>query len=340
MHIQANCSLKPFNTFNMDVKAQYIIDITKQSDIPLIRSDLKLSSLPWVIMGGGSNILFSHDMNKVMVRCGYQKIKILKEDANSVWISVGAGLPWHELVTYTVEHNWWGLENLALIPGLVGASPVQNIGAYGAEARDSITRVQTLNVLTGERLQFRNSECEFDYRNSIFKRKYINQLLVHRVTFRLSKLESGRANLIYEPLKQALEDIEPADLTPKMVYEKVIEIRQRRIPDPKIYGNAGSFFKNPVISETELDKLLDSYPDMPHHQTVDGQYKMSAAWLIEKAGWKGKRIGDAAVSDKHALVLINIDKASGDDIIELSKKIQKDINKQFNILLEPEVIMI
>jgi len=175
---------------------------------------------------------------------------------------------------------------------------------------------------------------------SIFKREYTNQLLVHRVTFRLSKQHFGHANLIYEPLKTALDEYKIEDLTPKMVYDKIIEIRQRRIPDPKIYGNAGSFFKNPLISEEDLKHLLKTHPKMPHHKTVEGTYKIPAAWLIEQAGWKGKRLGDAAVSDKHALVLINIDQAKGDEIVALAKKIQKEVNHQFGILLEPEVIMI
>lgn len=340
MHIQANYSLKPHNTFKVDVTAKYFVEVTKQSDIPILRSDLLLTSMPWVIIGGGSNILFTHDMNCVIVRCSFDKLKVVKEDAENVWLSVGAGMNWHDLVTYTVNHNLWGLENLALIPGKVGAAPVQNIGAYGAEARDTITRVQTLNIFNGERREFRNSECNFGYRTSIFKQEFTNQLLVHRVTFRLRKLNSGRANLVYDHLRDAFAEQDISKLTPKEVYDKVVEIRQQRVPDPRIYGNAGSFFKNPVISAEYFEKLHENYPDLPHHKTIENQYKIPAAWLIESCGWKGFKENKAAVSEKHALFLVNLGGATGDEIHQLAHKIQADIDQKYGIHLEREVILI
>jgi len=340
MHIQANQSLKPYNSFQIEAKTQYLIEISKQSDIPTLRSDLKLASLPWFVLGSGSNILFVHDIQGVSVRCGYKKIQLVKEDKESVWLSVGAGMIWHEFVRFTVEQGYWGLENLALIPGTVGAAPVQNIGAYGAEARDTLTRVQALNLMTGERREFRNADCQFGYRTSIFKQEYNNQLLVHRVTFKLKKLAYGHPDLTYEPLYNALKSTPKDKLTPKQIFETVIKIRQQKLPDPRQFGNAGSFFKNPIITESYFKELIAKYPQMPHHRLLNNHYKISAGWLIEQAGWKGKTHGQAGVSDKHALVLINLGKASGKDILELAHLIQEDINQKFGIHLEPEVTII
>ncbi len=340
MHIQANYSLLPHNTFNIDVKTQYYVEINRQSDILILRTDVKLASLPWRIIGDGSNLLFTHDMEGVTIRCSFKQMKIVKEDVDTVWLSVGAGVQWHDLVSYTVENNWWGLENLALIPGTVGAAPVQNIGAYGSEARDSITRVQSLNVYNGQRTEFRNSECNFGYRTSIFKQEYINKLLVHRVTFRLLKSHAGNPNLVYAPLRKALEDIPKKELTPKMVFDAVVRVRQAKIPDPKHQGNAGSFFKNPVIDAEYFDELLGRYPDIPNHKMLDGSFKIPAAWLIEQCDWKGKSYGQAGVSDKHALVLVNRGKATGSEIQELSQLVQDDVNHKFGLYLEPEVIIL
>lgn len=340
MHIQANYSLQPHNSFQLDVSTQYYVEINRQSDILTLRGDIKLASLPWRIIGDGSNLLFTDNIEGVVVTCSYKKLKVVKEDKDTIWISVGAGMDWHELVTYTVNHNLWGLENLALIPGKVGAAPVQNIGAYGSEAQDSITRVQTLNLYNGKRTEFRNAQCNFSYRNSIFKKEYQNKLLIHRVTFRLRKLHGGQANLAYEPLKKALQHIPKEQLTPQKVYDAVVHIRKSKIPDPKIQGNAGSFFKNPVIDAHYLDTLRQRYPDIPSHKMLDNRYKVPAAWLIEQAGWKGRTHGQAGVSNQHALILINRGQAKGQDIVELFELIQADINHKFGIHLEPEVIIL
>lgn len=340
MHIQANCSLRPYNTFNIDVKTQYYVEINKQSDILVLRTDLKLASLPWHIMGDGSNILFTKDIEGVTVRCSFNKIKLVKEDQDSVWISVGAGVKWHDLVTHTVNQNWWGLENLALIPGTVGASAVQNIGAYGAEAQDTITRVQSLNIYDGQRIEFRHAECNFGYRTSLFKQEYTNKLLIHRVTFRLRKYHAGKPNLVYEPLKLALSNTPKDELKPKHIFDAVIGIRQIKLPDPKVQGNAGSFFKNPIIEAEYFEAQIKEYPDIPHHKMLDGRYKIPAAWFIEQTDWKGKQHGQAAVSSKHALVLVNLGHATGNEIAELASLIQADVNQKFGIYLTPEVIIL
>jgi len=341
MHIHANYSLKNRNTFKIDIKTQYFVEITKQSDIPVLRSDIKLAALPWIILGGGSNILFTQDLEKVIVTCKFDKIKVMKEDEDNIWISVGAGLPWQEFVEYTVKKGYWGLENLALIPGTVGAAPVQNIGAYGSEARDTITRVQTLNLFTGERREFRNTECHFGYRTSIFKQEHENRLLVHRVTFRLRKAHAGHPNLVYDPLKEAIQHhfSTMENLTPEDVFNTVTKIRQEKIPDPRIYGNAGSFFKNPLITEQYFKELCKIHGEVPHHQTVNNEYKIPAAWLIEKTGWKGRKMKNAAVSEKHALVLVNLGDAKGCEVVHLAEAIQEDVDHKFGIHLEREVII-
>lgn len=343
MHIHANYSLKKRNTFHIDVKTRYLVEVNKQSDIPILRSDIKLSTLPWIIMGGGSNVLLMNDLDKVVITCSYKKIKIMKEDDDNIWISVGAGMSWHDWVKYTVEKGYWGLENLALIPGTVGAAPVQNIGAYGAEAQDTITRVQALNLFTGEREEFRHTECQFDYRTSIFKREHENKLLVHRVTFRLRKPHAGNPNLMYDPLKEAIHKHYPnqAEITSQMVFDAVVKIREDKIPDPRIHGNAGSFFTNPVISESYFLRLFAEYPEIPHHKMLNNTYKIPAAWLIEQTPWhKGRKINDAAISEKHALVLVNLGNTTGAEILELSEEIQAAVDQRFGIHLEKEVIII
>lgn len=341
MRFQANYSLVKRNTFNIDVKAKYIAEIEKQSDITTLRSDPKIASLPWIIIGGGSNILFTNDLEKVIITCRYNKIRTVKEDEDNVWISVGAGMDWHEFVTFTVENGYWGLENLAYIPGTVGAAPVQNIGAYGVEAQDTITRVQTLNVFTGERKEFRNNECRFGYRTSIFKEEFYNRLLIHRVTFRLRKAHAGKPNLFYDPLKEALKELGKKQLSSTDVYEAIIHIRQNKIPDPRVYGNAGSFFKNPIIDKEYFEELSEKHGDIPFHKTVEGEYKIPAAWLIEKSGWKGKNYNkQAGVSEKHALVLVNYGGAQGSEILRLARCIEEDVDHKFGIHLEREVIVV
>ncbi|MBN2647324.1 MAG: UDP-N-acetylmuramate dehydrogenase [Thiotrichales bacterium] len=340
MHIQANYSLLNHNSFHVDIKSHYYVEVNKQSDILTLRTDFKLASLPWRVIGDGSNLLFTKDFPGLTLRCTFNKIRLVKEDDENVWLTVGAGVKWHDLVLYTVRQNWWGLENLALIPGSVGAAPVQNIGAYGAEAQDVITRVQTLNLFDGQHREFRNSECLFGYRTSIFKQQYVNRLLVYRVTIRLRKLAHGQANLSYEPLKEALKGIEKDKITPMMVFEQVIRIRQSRIPDPCKQGNAGSFFKNPIVSAEYFQTLHEEYPGLPHHKMLDGSYKIPAAWLIEQCGLKGLSQGYAGVSEQHALVLVNLGGATGSELAELSQMVQETVNHQFGIYLEPEVIIL
>uniref|UniRef100_UPI00258AFE95 UDP-N-acetylmuramate dehydrogenase n=1 Tax=Alcanivorax sp. TaxID=1872427 RepID=UPI00258AFE95 len=249
MHIQAHFPLRDYNTFHIEAKARYFVEIDKQSDIRALRSDPILATLPWYVLGEGSNILLTRDLDGVVVRNRFRQCRVMKEDDETVWVSVGGGMHWHDLVTWSVDNNLWGLENLALIPGTVGAAPVQNIGAYGTEVQDVITRVQALDLFTGERHEFRNADCQFSYRSSIFKREYRNQLLIHRATFRLRKLHAGHPNLVYDPLREALEGVPEHTLTPRHIYDAIIRLRTAKLPDPAKEGNAGSFFKNPVVDD-------------------------------------------------------------------------------------------
>ncbi len=336
MYLHANYNLIHNNTFHLSVMAKFFVEIRHASAIATLRRDPVLSSLPWTVIGAGSNVLLTQDLNQLVIRCTYDEIKLVKEDQHYVWLSVGAGHLWHDLVTYTVNQGWWGLENLALIPGTVGASPVQNIGAYGAEARDTITRIQAFELMTGERIELRNSDCQFNYRDSIFKHELAEKTMVHRVTFRLRKQASP--NLMYEPLRYAFEGQDINALTPKDIYRKVIEIRNQRIPNPKLLGHAGSFFQNPSISSGHYQHLQAQYPDIPGHKLLDGHIKVPAGWLIDKAGWKGKRVGDAGIFDQHALILVNHGKATGKELLAFAQELRQEIIELFGISLNLEVV--
>jgi UDP-N-acetylmuramate dehydrogenase len=340
MNIYANYDLKNQNTFHFSVKARFFIEVRHASAIPTLRQDALLSSLPWQVIGNGSNLVLDRDLDCVVIKCIYDEIHIVKEDADSVWLSVGSGCNWHDLVIYTVDKGWWGLENLALIPGTVGAAPVHNIGAYGTEVQDTITRIQSFDLRDGARIELRRNECNFAYRSSIFTQALANRVLIHRVTFRLRK--QATPNLMNEILNATLLDqYESVEhLTPRQVCDAVIAIRNKRIPDPRLLGSAGSFFKNPFISSTHYHSLQAQYPDIPGHKTHDGHIKVPAAWLIEQVDWKGRRIGDAGVYDKHALILVNYGKATGKEILALAEQIREDVINKFSIALEKEVVTI
>lgn len=341
MYLFAHYQLKQRNTMGVSCTARYFAEIKHASAIPILRKDPKLSALPWRVMGGGSNLLLTQDLDALVISCSYSDIQLVQEDAHSVWLSVGAGCSWHHLVSYTVKQGWWGLENLALIPGKVGAAPVQNIGAYGAEVQDTITRIQAFDLRDGQRIELRKNECQFAYRDSIFKHELADRLLIHRVTFRLRKHSSP--NLVHEPLHEAIVQQYPnlkiEDMNSQMICDAVIKLRQERIPDPDVLGSAGSFFKNPVISLKHFQQLQQTYPDIPGHKLVNGQIKVPAAWLIEKAQWKGRRIDDAGTYYKHALILVNYGKATGKDILNLADAICQDVIARFAISLEKEVVV-
>lgn len=342
MHIYANHDLVHKNTLGVHCHARYFVEIQHGSAIPTLRKDPQLSALPWLVIGGGSNLLLTQDVDALVLSCRYDDIQVVQEDEDNVWVSAGAGCIWQDLVDYTVERGWWGLETLALIPGKVGAAPVQNIGAYGSEVQDTISHIQAFDLRDGQRVELRNNECQFAYRDSIFKHELAGRLMIYRVTFRLRK--RGGANLLHEPLYERLAQAYPQacqqdKLTPKMISDTVIAIRREKIPEPHQLGSAGSFFKNPVVSEAHFNSLQQDYASIPGHRMSNGDIKISAAWLIEQANWKGKRIGDAGTYDKHALILVNHGQATGQDIYDLSQAIHDDVASQFGVSLEREVVM-
>lgn len=336
MKVFKNISLKKYNTFGLDYKAENVIHIGKIKDaLSLFMGEINFKK-PLLVLGGGSNILFTGDYKGTIVKSDFRGIRIEDQDDKHVVISAGSGVDWDKLVEWCVERGFSGLENLSLIPGTVGASPVQNIGAYGVEIKDLIVKVKAINVLNGLIRIFSNRECEFGYRTSIFKNRLKGKYMVIRVYYKLNI--NQLPNLKYGTLKEEVEKLGDPDI--KNVRQAVINIRRAKLPDPEIIGNAGSFFKNPVVSAEIADRLKKEYPDMPLYDDLYGTKKLAAGWLIEKCGWKGYRAGDAGVHEKQALVLVNHGKAEGTEIRNLSESIKKSVLDKFNVVLEREVEVI
>ena len=334
MNIQENISLLPFNTFGIDKKAKFFVRVKAEDDVKsaLIRS--KQMNLPVFILGGGSNILLTKDIEALVIKIEIEGIRILEENDEDIFIEVGAGENWHQFVMFCIENNWAGVENLSLIPGTVGASPMQNIGAYGVEIKELFHQLKAINRETLEEKIFDWEACKFGYRESVFKNELKDQYIIVKVMFRLKK--KPVLYTAYGAIMQTLEKMGISNPNIKNISEAVIQIRQSKLPDPKKIGNAGSFFKNPTVPKDQFEKLKSQYPDIPSFP-MENWVKIPAAWLIEKAGWKGKTFGKIGVHQNQALVLVNYGGGDGTDIQELSKKIQKSIELQFGILLQPEV---
>ena len=329
-----NHSLLPYHTFGMDVKTSVFIEYTSVDELKQILQQENLSEKKWLHIGGGSNLLFTGDYEGVILHSAIKGTEIVYEDDESVHVRVGAGEVWDDFVAYTVNQDWYGAENLSLIPGEVGASAVQNIGAYGMEAKDLIVKVEALEVTTGNDSVFTNTECRYAYRESIFKKEWKGRYIITYVTYRLSK--SPQFHLEYGNVKGELEK-QGCELTLKNVRDVIIRIREAKLPDPKVQGNAGSFFMNPVIPRMQYESLLAKYPDMPHYKVDEEWVKVPAAWMIDRCGWKGRRMGNAGVHDKQALVLVNCGGATGQEIITLSQHIQQSVYESFGIAIVPEV---
>ena len=333
--IYKNIPLKKYNTFGLDYKADCMIHISTEKEATALFMGTVYWKKPLLILGSGSNILFTGDFKGTILYPELGGIKIEEQIQNeeTIIISAGAGVIWDNLVEWTVNKGFGGLENLSLIPGKVGATPIQNIGAYGVEVKDKIVKVKTINVDDGSIQVFSNGECEFGYRNSIFKNSKKSKYLVTRVYYRLTV--SPLLNLNYGSLKEEVNKLGGETL--KNVRQAVINIRRNKLPDPEITGNAGSFFKNPVMLSTDAAQIKKDYPLMPAYEDQSGYTKLAAGWLIDQCGWKGKRTGDAGVHDKQALVLINYGNATGKEIYNLSEEIKKSVHEKFNVLLEREV---
>ncbi|MFC3414705.1 UDP-N-acetylmuramate dehydrogenase [Algoriphagus hitonicola] len=334
MKIQENISLKPYNTFGIDKKARFFAIASSIDDFRQAISFAEKNGIELFVLGGGSNILLTSDQDKLVVKNELKGIKVTGSDEDFVWVKVGAGEIWHDLVRYAISQNWGGIENLSLIPGTVGASPMQNIGAYGVEIKDVFDNLEALHRKSGEIHQFQSPDCEFGYRESVFKHRLKNQYIITSVTFKLSK--KPQLNTAYGAIQETLKAMNTEIPTVKAISDAVIHIRLSKLPDPAKIGNAGSFFKNPTISSAQFEELQSNFPSIPGYPNKEG-VKVPAGWLIEQAGWKGRKFGEVGVHDKQALVLVNYGNGDGAAIEELSKKIQKSVEEKFGIKLSPEV---
>ena len=334
MEIRKDYSLLPHNTFGMDVKASLFIEYASVEELKDILRQYSLQDGTWLHIGGGSNLLFTDDYPGIILHSAIKGFEVISEDADEVIVRAGAGEVWDDFVAYTVEQGWYGAENLSLIPGEVGASAVQNIGAYGMEAKDLIVKVETVEVATGDVRVFNNEECGYAYRESVFKHSLKGQYIVTKVSYRLSKTPSF--HLDYGNVRAELEK-RGSELTLPNVRQTIIDIREAKLPDPKVQGNAGSFFMNPIVPRAQFESLLAVYPQMPHYEVDAERVKIPAAWMIDQCGWKGKRLGNAGVHDKQALVLVNVGGATGEEVIRLSEAIQKSVFDKFGISISPEV---
>jgi len=332
---QQNASLKPFNTFGMEVSADWLVLIQDSGDLQELIRDARWQTLPRLILGGGSNILFTRDVEGVVAVIQTKGISTIEEKEDEILVEVQSGEVWHEWVTYCVKRGWGGLENLSLIPGSVGASPMQNIGAYGVEIKDVFVSLKALHIVTGAERVFYHEQCAFGYRESVFKRSEKDQWIIASVVFRLSK--NPVLKMEYGDIKMRLAERNIDQPSIGDISEAVCTIRQSKLPDPRVLGNAGSFFKNPVIEKVLYQNLLVQYPAMPHYPVNDEHVKVPAGWLIEQAGWKGRKWETCAVHDRQALVLVNHAQAKGSEIWNLSSAIVEDVLKKFQIELEREV---
>lgn len=322
------------NTFGLDVKAGRWLEYASMEELKALIAEGQISS-PYLHVGSGSNLLFLGDFEGTILHSAIKSIEMVNQDAEKVWLRVGAGVIWDDFVAYCVEHGYYGAENLSLIPGEVGASAVQNIGAYGVEVKDLISCVETVDV-HGDRRVFGVEECGYAYRNSVFKRPDMKSFFVTHVTFALNKAEQYTLN--YGTIRQELEKYPQIDLA--TVRQVIVSIRESKLPDPKVLGNAGSFFMNPIVTRTKYETLLQEYPSMPSYQVDATHVKIPAGWMIEQCGWKGKSLGNAAVHDKQALVLVNCGGATGADIVALSDAVRAAVREKFGVEIHPEVNMI
>jgi UDP-N-acetylmuramate dehydrogenase len=337
MTIQNNFSLKKYNTFGIEAKAKQFVAIHSVEDLKTILQEHQ--SEPKFILGGGSNMLLTQDIQALVIHIDLKGKKVLKEDDDYVWVESQAGENWHEFVLWTIDQNFGGLENMSLIPGNVGTTPVQNIGAYGTEIKDTFVSCDAMNIATQEMKTFTKEDCHFGYRESVFKHEAKDQFIITSVIFKLTK-RNHKINTSYGDITKELEKQNVSTPTLKDVSNAVIAIRQSKLPDPKELGNSGSFFKNPIIPKAQYEKAHALHPEMPHYVVSETEVKVPAGWLIERAGFKGKRFGDAGIHKNQALVLVNYGNATGQEILAVSKDIQATILKEFGIAIEAEVNVI
>ena len=337
MHIQQNISLKPYNTFGIDAKAKYFVSV---NSIDELKEVLKSKEFPEkFILGGGSNMLLTKDIDALVIHLNIKGIEILSENNGTVLVKANAGENWHQFVLWCLKHDFGGIENLSLIPGNVGSAPIQNIGAYGIELKDVFISCEAIDLNTLELKTFTNKDCNFDYRESIFKQDVKGKYIITSVTLQLST-KNHKLHTDYGAISNQLIKMKVENTTIQDVSNAVIAIRQSKLPDPKEIGNSGSFFKNPIVSTQHFNTLKAIFPDVPSYIVSEKEVKVPAGWLIEKAGFKGKTFGNYGVHKHQALVLVNYGGANGTDILKLAKLIQKTVNRIFNIDIETEVNII
>ena len=334
MQTKKNISLKSYNTFGVEAKAQLLVNIESEEQLKEVYQSPKLMALPKLVLGGGSNILFTKNQRKAILKINIMGIDVVDQKDHEVWVKVGAGEIWHQFVLWCLDHNLGGVENLSLIPGTVGAAPIQNIGAYGVELKDVFDSLEAYEIKSGRIRFFDKEQCQFDYRNSFFKEQGKDQFVITSVTFKLTT--QPRVNVSYEGIQRWLDE-KGLELNIHNISDSVIHIRQMKLPDPVKIGNAGSFFKNPIIEKPLHQALGLIYKDLPYHPTDSGDIKIPAAWLIEKCGWKGRRMDQIGVHEHQPLVLVNYGGGKGLDILKLSEQIQRSIQKKFGIQLKTEV---
>lgn len=329
-----NFNLQKFNTLAVPALAQCFVSVRNDDELREALAFAQAENLPFLLLGGGSNIVLCDDFSGLVVQIKSQGREVIDENDEFVWLKVAAGENWHQLVEYSLDNALYGLENLSLIPGSVGAAPIQNIGAYGVEIKELVTELSALNIRSGLSVTFTNESCQFGYRDSIFKQSLKDQYVITSVTLRLCK--QPKLNLGYPSLRAALAGVSDADITPQQVSAAVIGIRQAKLPDPATTPNVGSFFKNPVINQAQFDALKLLNPSIVAYPAAANQIKLAAGWLIDQAGWRGRCVGGAAVHEQQALVLTNPLKASGLAVLELADLIKKSVFEQFGVSLEME----
>lgn len=333
----SNFSLKKLHTFGTEASTRYYFEFTETEDLAgFLATNKDWPNWELLILGEGSNLLFTNDFQGLVINPNVPGISIIHEDRNHIWLEVGSGVNWDQLVEYAVFNQWGGIENLSLIPGKVGAAAVQNIGAYGMEIQHRIESVTGFDLETRSEYSIGVNDCQYEYRDSIFKNQLKNRFIITSVIFKLDKFPEFILN--YGDLKTEVEKTGQVNL--RTVRQTVIRIRESKLPDPKVVGNAGSFFKNPVIETVQAEQLLASYPTMPHYSASGNKTKLAAGWLIEYCGWKGFRRGDAGVHEKQALVLVNYGSATGKEIYDLSEDIRQSVQEKFGVELEREVNVI
>ncbi|MGO4772367.1 UDP-N-acetylmuramate dehydrogenase [Flavobacterium sp. W22_SRS_FK3] len=337
MEIQSNFSLKNHNTFGIEAKARQFVAVHSVEELKTILKENKNEKK--FILGGGSNMLLTKDIDALVIHIDLKGKKIIKEDDDFVWVESQAGEPWHDFVLYTIYNNFGGLENMSLIPGNVGTTPVQNIGAYGTEIKDTFVSCEAMNIESQKMKTFTNAECNFGYRESIFKNEVKDQYIITSVIYKLTK-RNHKINTSYGDILAELAKNNITIPTLNDVSNAVIAIRQSKLPDPKELGNSGSFFKNPILLKSDFEKIHQKFPEMKYYEVSDTEVKVPAGWLIEQAGFKGKRFGDAGVHKNQALVLVNYGNATGQEILAVSHDVQKTVFETFGIHIEAEVNVI